>query len=546
MTWEATHQPCPKCDSSDAYSVSRNEAGELWGKCFSCDANVPVETHSLTGSDMQHNRVVSIKQRSSDTGQYSASEGLSYREMPKRKLNITTLEKYGVGFRGRDIVFPYGNDTAAKVRINGEKQFKTEGEWNDTPFLFGQERFNAGGKRILVVEGEFDALAAYQMLGNKYPVVSVRNGASSALKDCKNNYEWLDSFESIIFNFDNDDAGQEAQAKCAELFAHKSKVMTPINGLKDACDYLHGRTKEYNDTYWDSQKWTPQGIVAGSSMYDAVMKPLEKADCMYPYEGLNKMTYGLRKGEMVTVTAGSGLGKSQFLREIVWHLLNNTESNIGLMFLEESVRKTGLSLMSLAANKPLHLPDCNATQQEKDDAFTQTLGTDRLYLFDHFGSSDVDNIVNRVRYLSKAVGCDYIFVDHISIIVSAQSNGDERKAIDEIMTKLRMLVQETGIALIVVSHLKRPESKGHEEGAATSLAQLRGSGSIAQLSDMVIGLERNGQADDERVRNTTQVRVLKNRFCGITGPACDLLYSMRTGRMTEVDDEQDFDEDVAL
>jgi twinkle protein len=114
------------------------------------------------------------------------------------------------------------------------------------------------------------------------------------------------------------------------------------------------------------------------------------------------------------------------------------------------------------------------------------------------------------------------------------------------MTKLRMLVQETGVSLIVVSHLKRPESKGHEEGAATSLAQLRGSGSIAQLSDMVIGLERNGQADDERVRNTTQVRVLKNRFCGTTGPACDLLYSMQTGRMTEVDEESDFDEDVAL
>jgi twinkle protein len=102
-------------------------------------------------------------------------------------------------------------------------------------------------------------------------------------------------------------------------------------------------------------------------------------------------------------------------------------------------------------------------------------------------------------------------------------------------------VQETGIALICVSHLKRPDSKGHEEGAATSLAQLRGSGSIAQLSDMVIGLERNGQAEDATERNTTKVRVLKNRFSGITGPACDLLYSLETGRMTEIT-EQDLEE----
>jgi twinkle protein len=143
--------------------------------------------------------------------------------------------------------------------------------------------------------------------------------------------------------------------------------------------------------------------------------------------------------------------------------------------------------------------------------------------------------------MAKAMNCKYIFVDHISIIVSAQESGDERKAIDEIMTKLRMLVQETDIALFAVSHLKRPEGRGHEEGAATSLAQLRGSGSIAQLSDIVVGAERNGQADDPIVRNTTHVRVLKNRFSGQTGPACSLLYTKETGRMLEYN-EPDADE----
>jgi twinkle protein len=241
----------------------------------------------------------------------------------------------------------------------------------------------------------------------------------------------------------------------------------------------------------------------------------------------------------VTITAGSGLGKSQFLREIIWHVLNKTDDNIGLLFLEEGTRRTGLSIMSLAANKPLHLPDSRATDQEKMDAYDKTLGTDRIYLFDHFGSTNVDNIINRVRYLAKALGCGYVFLDHISIVVSAQGNGDERRAIDEIMTRLRMLVQETGIALICVSHLRRPEGKGHEEGSATSLAQLRGSGSIAQLSDMVLGLERNGQAEDSTVRNTTKVRVLKNRFSGITGPAGKLLYDHETGRMFEYNEEDE-------
>ena len=524
MSFVETNLPCPDCGSSDARAIDENG----WSKCFSCGKNTPLDK-------VEESFEVEAMILNED---YDASEGVIYRDLKDRKISVNAMEKYGVGFRGNDLVFPYGERRAAKIRVGGKKDFRIEGDWKNASTLFGQEQFSSNDKFVVVFEGELDCLAGHQMLSYKTPCVSVRNGAQSALRDCKENFDWLDQFDSVIFCFDNDEAGKDAQAKCCELFSHKAKVMKHQNNMKDACEYLQeGRTAEFVNMFWRAERWTPDGIISGDSLYDEVMKPLEKADCDYPFEGLNKLTYGIRKHELVTVTAGSGLGKSQFLREIIWHIIQNTKENVGLMFLEESTRKTGLSLMSLSANKPLHLPDTPSTQEEKDEAFKNTLGTGRIFMFDHFGSSDVDNIVNRVRYLAKVVGCDYIFVDHISIIVSAQSNGDERKAIDEIMTKLRMLVQETGIALIVVSHLKRPESKGHEEGAATSLAQLRGSGSIAQLSDMVLGLERNGQADDENERNTTRVRVLKNRFAGITGKACALLYSLTTGRMTEFDEE---------
>ena len=155
-------------------------------------------------------------------------------------------------------------------------------------------------------------------------------------------------------------------------------------------------------------------------------------------------------------------------------------------------------------------------------------------MFDRFGSNSIDNIVSRVRFLAKGLDCKYVVIDHIRIIVSDPQHGDERRALEEIMTRLRTLVQETGVSMIVVSHLRRPEGKGHEEGASTSLSQLRGSASIGQLSDMVIGLERDAQNDDPDVRNTTRIRVLKNRFSGITGPCCDLKYDIDTGRLNEV------------
>jgi twinkle protein len=135
--------------------------------------------------------------------------------------------------------------------------------------------------------------------------------------------------------------------------------------------------------------------------------------------------------------------------------------------------------------------------------------------------------------MAKALDCKIIILDHISILVSGGQHGDERKALDEVMTKLRTLTQDTGVTLFAVSHLRRPEGKAHEEGSATSISQLRGSASIGQLSDFVIGLERNGQAEDPVERNTTHIRVLKNRFSGITGPAGHLLYNNTTGRLSE-------------
>lgn len=463
----------------------------------------------------------------------------------ERRITKSTMEKYGVVRESNNLYFPYYDKdsqlVAAKVRPVTEKKFATAGDWTKGT-LFGQNLFPSGGKYITITEGEFDALAAFQMTGSKWPVVSVRNGAGSALKDCKAQYEYINSFETIVVCFDGDEPGVKAAKEVAELFGSKCKVFKPLPDYKDACDWLsESKEAQFVDRWWRAETFVPDGIVAGSSLWDLVAEPMAPADCKYPWDGLNELTYGIRFGELVTVTAGSGLGKSQVLRELVWHLVQNTQDKIGLMFLEESVRKTALSMMSLAANTPLHLPDAVVNEEERKLAFDRTLGTDRLYLFDHFGSTSVENIINRVRYMAKAMSCKYVFLDHLSIIVSAQENGDERKAIDEVMTKLRMLVQETNIALILVSHLKRPNDKGHEEGAVTSLAQLRGSGSIAQLSDMVLGLERNGQADDLRERNTTYVRVLKNRYSGQTGPACQLLYNKETGRMFEIDDEPEGD-----
>ncbi len=516
------HQPCPDCGSSDALTYYD------WGSlCFKCGEK------KVTKSDMKPNLT---KVQSKMTNVHD----LTYGSVVDRGLTRETCQTYGIGVKDNFYYFPYySGDTlvAYKKRNTDDKRFSIEGSWQQGA-LFGQQLFNKGGKYVTICEGEFDAAAAYQMLGSKYPVVSVRNGAGNAVQDVKANYEWLDSFETVVLCFDNDAPGREAANAVAEVIGTKAKIFKGTQDYKDACEYSQeNKGKEFVDLWWKAERYTPDGIVDGAGLWELVNQPVERAKVQYPFSGLNDLTYGVREGELVTITAGSGLGKSQFLREIVYHILNNSEDNIGLLFLEESVKRTAKSIMSLAANKPLHLPDTEVSDDELKSAFDSTLGTGRVFLFDHFGSTAIDNIINRVRFMAKALECRYIFLDHVSIVVSAQDNGDERKALDEIMTKLRMIVQETGISLFCVSHLKRPDGKGHEEGAATSLSALRGSGSIGQLSDMVLGLERNGQSEDLKERHTTRVRVLKNRFSGLTGPACALYYDRTTGRMSETLEE---------
>lgn len=521
----STHQPCNDCGSTDALTVYD------WGsKCYSC------KKLTFLSSDVPKSTTQSKPEA------FKAVEGES-KSIISRKIGKPTVDFYGLTISDNYYHFPYhdseGNLVAYKKRQVDDKKFSITGSWGDG-LMFGESLFPAGQDYVTLTEGELDALSAWQMLGgvSKYSVLSVRNGAGSAVADCKKSFEYIDSFANVIICFDSDAQGQDAARAVADLFGSKARIFKPEKDFKDASDYLQSNRGDFFvRRWWQAERYIPEGIIDGSTLWDEVNKPIEKSLVNYPYKGLNELTYGIRPHELVLCTAGSGLGKSQFMREMVFHILNNTQDNIGLMFLEESVRTTARSMMSLHANKLLHLPNTKATDQEIKESFDATLGTGRLFLLDHFGSSEVDRIVAKVKYMAKALECKYIFLDHVSIVVASQEFGDERKNIDEIMTKLRILVQETGISLFAVSHLKRPDGKGHEEGAVTSMSQLRGSQSLGQIPNMIIGLERNGQAANEEDRHTTKVRVLKNRFCGMTGPACNLLYNRETGRMIEKHDE---------
>lgn len=380
-----------------------------------------------------------------------------------------------------------------------------------------------------MTEGELDAPSVYQMSGSKYPVVSVPS-ASDAVRAVKTNFEYLDSFESIVLNFDSDEPGQKAAKKVAELFRPGKVRILSLSRGKDASDYILKNIPpaEFVQEWWKAPTFRPDGIKAGSALWEDLINPPSYFTVPYPWEGLNKATYGVRLSELNLFMAETGIGKTSVFKAIAHSLMTNKdviENNygVGFLHLEEPNYDTALGLLSIHNQKPYHLPDTPRTEEELRRAFDELLNNERVLFYDHFGSNDIDEIVSKVRYMA-VMGCKYIFLDHLSIIVSDQS-GDERKQLDEISTKLKSLTMELNIALFCVIHTNRN-------------GEARGSAGPEKVANNHFSLHRDKKDHNPWRRNVTRVEIEKCRLTGRSGPWLWLHYNEDTGLLEELDQEE--------
>ena len=410
--------------------------------------------------------------------------------------------------------------------------------------LFGMHAPTSSSKTVYITEGADDAMALYQALvGNSSlegwrPTVVALGGAHNCKNALTDKFEYFESFEKIVLVLDNDKAGQESARGGATVFPGKTYIASLP--LKDPNDMLiAGRSEDLKWAAIKAKQWQPDNIVNGADAWDAYLKSKDVASIPYPpeYSSLNAKTYGVRGGSIVTVASGSGCGKTQFLRELKYHFYKTTDYSFADIALEEGLGDTIGGMLSLHLNKRITLPDVHVTPEEEQAAHEFIYGSRRWELYDHFGGMDDESLFSKIRYFA-AKGCKMIFLDHLSIIVSEYaSEGGERERIDTIMTKLAKIVKEFGITIFLVVHLKK--SSGHgpsfEEGLRPTLDDLRGSGSIKQLSWDVLFLTRNQQHPDPYCANTSLVTVGKCRFTGRTGDADYLLFEDRTGRMRKVE-----------
>jgi len=466
--------------------------------------------------------------------------------LTKRGLSEDTCAKFGylVGEQYDEPVqiANYRRDgevVMQKVR-GANKKFSTIGKVKDAG-LYGQHLWSPG-RRVVITEGEIDCLSVSQAQENKWPVVSVPGGAAVAKKSLAQELEWLEKFEEIVLVFDMDKPGQDAAQECALLFT-PGKCKIAHLSMKDPNELLvAGKSREIVTAIWNAKVFRPDGIVTFGDIRE---KALAKIVRGLPWflNTLTEATYGRRYGEVYFFGAGTGVGKTDLFTQEIVHTAVTLNERVGLFYLEQPPVETGKRVAGKLAGRRFHVPDDSWTQEELDTAFSQIEASGNVFMYDSFGSTEWSTILAKMKYLVHAEGVKHIFLDHLTALAAAEE--DERKALEKIMEEIASFAQASQVCFYGISHLATPEGKPHEEGGRVMIRHFKGSRAIGFWSHFMFGLERDQQAEDETVRQTTTFRILKDRFTGqATGKTILLGYDVETGRLFEKsDDSAMFDEE---
>lgn len=517
--------PCDSCGSSDANAVY--EDGHTF--CFSCQSRSTMEATTLPPKGEPAVKRIN-----------NLVDDVTIVDLPSRGITEATCEKYGYGlarvgpgmFRTEKAavvqVAPYhdknGNMVGQKVRRTDEKDFRFLGD-SKAATLFGQHLYRPGGKHLTITEGEIDALTMSEIFGRRWAAVSVPNGASGAAESIRANLEYVESFDRVVFMFDNDKPGQDAAIECAQILTPGKAAIANIPGEDVNQAFMDGKKEEILQGFWDATTYRPDGLLTGADLFQQVIDEPAPEFIEWPWAGLQTMTMGIEKGSIVTIAGGPASGKTKVCDELAsaWA---DQGYQVGIISLERSKRGTLIGLLTTRVDIALHL-DPEVDLEQYREAWTP-LG-EKLTVYDHKGTLDAANLQSKIRHMVKTDQCDVVIVDNLSVVITSSTTTNERRLIDEIMQMYVSISGETGCTIINVVHLKRPsEGLGYEQGREATLGDLRGSAMLESFSYTVVAIERNQAGTDDC---TSTARLLKCRHTGFAGEADTLQYNRVTGRL---------------
>ena len=562
------HTACPDCGSRDnltLYIKKDNKGAEyIDGNCWTCDPSYKSPSYLASqGIDAESYKDYLVNTKRNNKQMTEEDLKFIHEELPtyeirgnrERRIKKSTYEKYGVHcVVGEDdeptaYYFPNrkSNEIVGCTVRELPKNFYSIGDAKVTNDLFGQHLFPKGGKFLVITTGREDCMAMYQTLANgdyETACVSVTNGDGGAVKQIKANYEWIVSFEKVILAFDGDDVGQEAVDKVSKLLKPGQAYAVKFSDYKDASDYVkNGKSGKLKDLFWKAEKLSPSGIVGSSQTLSFLKERASFKKIPLPEfaEDLQEMfNGGIALGEITTIAAASSVGKTTITNEFLYHFIFNSPYKFGIISLESDIGELTENLLSIHLNRKFANMDderklefYNSEECENAHRELTTLpdGTDRYYILDHQGATVDKELEGKIEYLVKGLECKGVVLDPLTLALSGAGND----GMDLFMSNLLRFVKREKIAHINVVHVRKNSNgtKANSTGADIHEEDIKGSGSIFQVSMNNILLMRDKENEDPTIRNTTKVVVSKNRRCGRTGPAGYWYYDENTSRLTK-------------
>ena len=518
------HTNCDSCGSSDGNSVY--STGTAY--CFACGVWSREEDSQSTGTP-------STKAVSMDLLSYE------YQSLNKRKIpeQITKQYRYGIAHDNSGKLCQVANYfnkdkeiVAQKIRY-ADKTFKFIGNAKEA-LMYGQQLWGNTGKKLVITEGEIDALSVATAFDGKYPVVSLKNGAQAAKKEISAHLEWINGYEEVYLWFDNDEVGRKAVEECVNILpADKVRIIRHAD-YKDANEVLvyKGKAGVVN-SFYNAEKYKPDDIVKPSDLLDTVAEPIT-VGFPYYYQKLTNLLYGRRFGEVVVVGAGVSVGKTDFVMSQVAYDVQQGWK-VATFMLEQSTKETLLRTAGKIDGCHYHLPN---VEFDKDKLLGTVQSIDNnLFMFDNFGANDWETISDKIRYMFHNYGCRIFYIDNLTAL-NAHAQ-DERRNLDALMAEVAGIAKELDIWVLLVSHLNPPKSgASHEAGGKTEQNQFTGSRAIMRWAYAMFGIERNTLHEDPTERNKGLIRILKDRFSGsATGRTVGFQYDKDTGIVHELDSD---------
>ena len=486
--------------------------------CFSCGKHGFVK-------DNKHETVQTNTKKDDDSWIHDYRG--EFCSLTDRNLRAETLEKFKVKCEkdadGKIIKhhYPYYNQkgemVGMKTRLVDSKKFFCSGNASSDNQLFGQNLFQAGGKFVTVLEGEIDALSGFEASGSRWANVSVGVGVQ-CVANIKANLEWLDSFETVVICFDNDEVGRESAQKIAPLLGpNKCKILT-LAKYKDVSDYVSNNdSKAYIDEWWNySKEYTVSGVATVEDMRNALLdyRDTELIPLPESFGNLNYMMRGgIARGELVSIIAHTSIGKTTILNELIYHFATKTKEKIGCFMVEDSIDETIRKVVSVSTGENLQL--VKPKELNVDSIMDEALDigfASRIQLHnDGGGSIDLEEMFSKIRYFVKGLNCTVILVDPLHTAIKNLSNEN----IEEVMDRFIKLCKETKVAVILSTHTRKPDDGSHPH--KISEYDVKGSGAIPQACHTNILFSRDKLAEDEYTKNSTRIRIPKLRRTGQTG-----------------------------